>query len=94
MLENALDACKEEKEDGRKIIVRAGMTGGSFCATVDNTFTGSLRYTGDGDLISTKHKGHGLGTQSVKIIAEKYHGICRLESRDGMFFASVMCQRE
>ena len=94
LLENALDACKEEKEDGRKIIVRAGMTGGSFCATVDNTFTGSLRYTGDGDLISTKHKGHGLGTQSVKIIAEKYHGICRLESRDGMFFASVMCQRE
>ncbi|MBS1430582.1 MAG: hypothetical protein HP019_08370 [Ruminococcus sp.] len=30
----------------------------------------------------------------MKIIAEKYHGICRLESRDGMFFASVMCQRE
>ncbi|MBS6791810.1 GHKL domain-containing protein [[Ruminococcus] lactaris] len=61
---------------------------------VDNTFTGSLRYTGDSDFISTKHKGHGLGTQSVKIITEKYHGVCRLESRDGMFFASVMCQRE
>lgn len=56
LLENALDACKEEKEDGRKIIVRAGMTGGSFCATVDNTFTGSLRYTGDGDLVQPNIK--------------------------------------
>ena len=90
LLENALDACKTELSDSKKIIVRAELSGNSLCVAVDNTYTGTLKYTGSGDLISTKHRGVGLGTQSVKSIAEKYGGICRFETGDGMFKASVL----
>ena len=91
LLENALDACWKEKDDDRRIVVRAGLTGSSLCVTVDNTFTGTLKHTGSGELISTKHKGRGLGTQSVRSIAAHYGGVCRFEVKDDMFCASVMC---
>ena len=91
LLENALDACKKEKDGNRKIIVRAMLTGASLCVTVDNTFTGTLRHAKDDKLVSTKHKGLGLGTQSVKSIADHYGGVCKFEAKDGMFYASVYC---
>lgn len=91
LLENALEACRAESADGRKIIVHASVDGGALCLTVDNTYTGNLRRLPDGALISTKHHGLGLGTKSVRSIAEKCGGICRFETKDGMFYASVMC---
>ena len=74
----------------RKIIVRANADGGSLCLTVDNTYTGELKRAG-GRLVSTKHRGLGLGTQSVRSIAAQYGGTCRFEARNGMFYASVLC---
>ncbi len=93
LLENALDACKSEKPPtDRKIVVRADADINSLCITVDNTYKGNLRQTDDGYLISTKHKGMGLGTQSVRSIAEQYNGVCKFETDNGMFCASVLCQ--
>lgn len=92
LLENALDACKPELSDNKKIIVKANMEGGALCITVDNTFTGNLKKTNDGRLVSTKHKGMGLGTQSIAGITGQYGGICRFEAKDGMFYASVFCR--
>ena len=91
LLENALDACRGETGEDRRIIVRAGTDGGSLCITVDNTYHGTLRHTADGRLTSTKHRGAGLGTQSVRSIAGQYGGLCRFEAKDGMFYASVLC---
>ena len=91
MIENALEACRAEGDSDKKIVVRASSPNNSLCITVDNTFTGSLKYSSDGKLISTKHKGAGLGTQSIKSIAEAYGGICRFEVKNGMFYASVFC---
>lgn len=79
LIENAIDACKEESGDDRKIDIRAMLKGSTLCVTVDNTFTGTLRRTTDNEFLSTKHKGRGLGTQSVKSIAEQYGGVCRFE---------------
>ena len=93
LIENAIDACKEEHGDDRKIDIRARLKGITLCVTVDNTFTGTLRRTTDNEFLSTKHKGPGLGTQSVKSIAEHYGGICRFEVKDDMFCASVMCNK-
>ena len=93
LIENALDACREEHGDDRKIVIRAGLKGNTLCITVDNTFTGTLRHANSGELISTKHKGRGLGTQSVRSIAAHYGGVCRFEVKDGMFCASVMCNK-
>lgn len=91
LLENALDACKKENSDNKKIAVNASFENGMLCITVDNTYTGTLKYTSDGNIISTKHSGSGLGTQSVKNIAARYCGICSLEAKNGMFYASVLC---
>ena len=91
LFENALEACRKESGNDRKVLICASLTGSSFCVTVDNTFSGTLRYTNDDKLLSTKHKGTGLGTQSIKCIAAHYNGVCRFEAKDGMFCASVMC---
>lgn len=91
MIENALDACKAESGTDKKIVIHADSSNDAFCITVDNTFTGKLKYNSDGMLVSTKHSGIGLGTGSVKSIAETYGGICRFEAKDGMFHASVFC---
>ncbi len=33
------DACREEMAEDRKIVIRTGTEGGSFCITVDNTYS-------------------------------------------------------
>ena len=89
LLENALTACMQEASP--RIVVRITADAHTLCAAVDNTFTGAVRRT-TGGFLSTKHAGLGLGTASVRSIAEKYHGVCRLEPRDGMFCASVLLE--
>lgn len=91
LLENALEACKAEQAPNKKIMVRASLTGSTLCITVDNTFFGKLQLAPNGDLISTKHKGMGLGTKSVQSIAEQYGGVCRFEVKNNLFCASVLC---
>ena len=91
MIENALDACKSENSPFKKIVVRANASSDSLCITVDNTFTGTLKYDSKGMLISTKHNVSGLGTRSIKSIAEAYGGIFLFEAKNGMFYASVFC---
>lgn len=91
LVENAVDACRMEKVNDRKIIIRAKADENSLCVTVDNTFSGTLQKTADGMLISTKHSGMGLGTESVKSIVKKHSGICKFEAKNGIFYASVIC---
>lgn len=88
------DACREETAEDRKIVIRAGTEGGSFCITVDNTYSGTLRYTRGDEPASTKHKGAGLGIRSIRSIAECCGGVCSLEAKDGMFYASVYCRTD
>ena len=79
-----------EKSNVGKVIINASQKGQALCVTVDNTFSGKLRQDREGRLLSTKHRGSGMGTESVKMIAEKYHGVCRFEVADGMFCASFI----
>ncbi len=79
-----------KKSNVGKVIINASQKGQALCVTVDNTFSGKLRRDREGRLLSTKHRGSGMGTESVKMIAEKYHGVCRFEVSDGMFCASFM----
>ena len=91
LLENALEACKTEAGGDKKIVTRATADRGSLCVTIDNTFHGTLKHQRDEKLVFTKHRGLGLGTESVRCIAEKYKGTCRFKAKDGMFYASVIC---
>ena len=91
LLENAVDACVASKTTARSIVVRAVYKKGSLCIAIDNTFDGKIMQDPDGTFSSTKHAGKGLGTVSVRTIASKYHGTCRFDWKDQMFYASVIC---
>ena len=90
LLENAVDACVASKTTARSIFVRAVYEKGSLCIAIDNTFDGKIMQDPDGTFLSSKHAGKGLGTVSVRTIASKYHGPCRFDWKDQMFFASVI----
>lgn len=88
LLENALDACIACRNP-RFIHIRAKQTGEStLILTVDNT---GPKPEKEGDAFySSKRPGFGLGTDSVRMIAQQYHGDVRYEWKEGVFYASVM----
>ena len=94
LLENALDACqtgRSESETAQPFIrVCAVQTGTSTLSiTVDNTSVFKPTWIHE-KLVSTKTAGSGIGTESIRMIAEQYRGDARFEWRDGVFYASVM----
>ena len=79
------------REAAQSIRYRSGPPAALFI-TVDNTYgeaDTSIEQI-DGDLVSTKHGGTGLGTDTVRETAERHHGTASFEHSDGMFRASVM----
>ncbi len=94
LLENALDACQigrpESKTSQPFIRVCAIQTGTSTLSiTVDNTSIFKPTWINE-KLVSTKAAGSGIGTESIRMIAEQYRGDARFEWKDGVFYASVM----
>ena len=84
LLENALEACMKVKEP-RFIRVNAlQATDNVLSLTVDNTCPTPPR-TDQKRLLSSKHHGFGVGTDSVRTIARPYHGEARFEWKDGVF---------
>lgn len=90
LIENAIDACKAESSDNKKIVIRAMTDEYTLCLGIENTFTGTIKKDLSGVLFSSKHIGYGIGVESVKSIAEKYGGAYRSEVKDGMFISSVL----
>lgn len=90
LIENATDACREESGDNRRIVIRAMTDEYTLCLGIDNTFTGTLKKDLSGVLFSSKHKGFGVGVESVKSIVEKYGGTYCAEVKDEMFMSSVL----
>ena len=94
LLENALDACQTGRSESKTsqpfIRVCAIQTGTSTLSiTVDNTSVFKPTWINE-KLVSTKAAGSGIGTESIRMIAEQYRGDARFEWRDGVFYASVM----
>lgn len=94
LLENALDACqtgRPESETSQPFIrVCAIQTGTSTLSiTVDNTSVFKPTWINE-KLVSTKAADSGIGTESIRMIAEQYRGDARFEWKDGVFYASVM----
>ena len=81
----AADICSDQ---AIRVIVKQN---GDACLSivVDNTCSRKPIWD-EGELVSTKHEGHGVGTVSIRYIAQRYDGDARFEWRDGIFYASVM----
>lgn len=90
LLENSIEACKNTKIKKPFIKVHSIIIGdNALSLTIDNTCENAPLYK-DGALMSTKHKGKGCGTYSVREIAARYNGIADFSFKDNVFFASVI----
>lgn len=89
LLENAVDSCCIDEEKERFIRVHARIAGESAISiTVDNSC--SHRFIEkNNQILSSKHSGSGIGTLSIRNIAEQYKGIADFKYEDGVFYASV-----
>lgn len=94
LFENALEASLKTAPEKRNVHVQAYLHSGNvILLTVENTFEGDIKEK-NGVLQSSKRRGAGLGTQSVRHIAERNGGYCRFLYEDGRFVANVMLRAE
>ena len=84
---NALEACAASKTP--RFIRLHIRQRGTLYLTMDNT-SDQPPLSDEKRLISSKHDGFGIGTESVRMTAERYNGDARFEWREGVFYASVM----
>ncbi len=92
LLENALDANKQGIASGNftpGITVRGSYADNLFVLVVENPTNHSMVYDDKHRLVSTKHEGLGIGTESVKLMVDKYNGVYTSELVDNKFIAKV-----
>ena len=87
-IENAIEACRKLSGE-RYIRIYSKLTGKLLTITIDNSFNGEVKKD-DEKFISTKHEGHGIGTISMKAVAQKYDGAVEFSTRDDEFQVSIM----
>lgn len=89
LLENALESCKRQTEGPRRIIISLSSIGSSMLAlSVKNTYSHEIRIE-NGQFISSKRDTPGIGTASVRHLAERHNGILKFDCKDGMFETSL-----
>ncbi|MEA5083225.1 MAG: GHKL domain-containing protein [Lachnospiraceae bacterium] len=89
LLENALEACKRQRESNSFITVSALLQGDYVVIAVDNSFEGEIKKEKE-VFLSSKRDGKGIGITSVEAVAEKYKGQAVFDFSNGVFMASVM----
>lgn len=90
LLENALEASLRTVPDRRQISVVSYLHAGNvLLLQIENTFDGEIREK-NGEFLSSKRRGKGIGLQSVRHIAEKTGGACTFSCQDGVFCAKIM----
>ena len=90
LLENALEACIEQKEHNRRIIIKGKGDAHSLLFTIDNTCENEIKRNKKGELLTTKPAGNGIGVNSVKKIVERYNGFFSADKKGEMFCVSFM----
>lgn len=89
LLENACDACLQQKTGARQVSVY-GKKGNAYIFTIDNTFSNELIKDSQNRFMSTKHSGYGLGTASAYNIVTEHQGNIRFETQQEKFCVSIM----
>lgn len=87
-LENAIHAVSDLERERRSISLDLRLNDGKLLLSIKNPYTHRVELL-DG-IPQAKGAGHGLGTQSIKYIAEKLNGNCQFIARDGQFALRVV----
>lgn len=90
LLENALEACMEQEQSNRRIIVKGKGDAHSLLFTIDNTCENEIKRNKKGELLTTKPTGTGIGVNSAQKITERYNGFFSADKKGDMFCVSFM----
>ncbi|HHT23904.1 MAG TPA: GHKL domain-containing protein [Clostridiaceae bacterium] len=93
LMENAAEACARMTGNERFVHVKSLLQYGILTIAVDNSFEGDLHQE-DGDFLSSKREGKGIGLASVSAVARKYNGDTEFREGNGIFQASVYVKLE
>ena len=89
IMENAITGCKTVHSDSRYFYLTTEICNGNRLYVVStNNFNGIVKMK-DGQYFSTKRNGSGIGMDSMKIIAEKYHGIAKFSHSANEFYSDI-----
>lgn len=94
-LDNAMEACRRQKEGKRFIELTAYRRENMFFIMIKNSFDGTLKKNEpDGRLLTSKNDSinHGLGLRNIEVCAEKYFGKAETAVKDQEFELAVMLQ--
>ena len=94
LLENAVDACKEITDGEKKITVRGKVSDGFVYFEISNNYTGALSKAKNGNYLTTKKHGKGLGLQSVSHLVKLHNGVFEVDAKDNVFRVSVMLREQ
>ena len=89
LLENALEACVRESAPDPFIFLRIKCMHNMIVAAVDNTCITPIPGC-EKEFPSSKAARMGIGTTSIRKIAEKYHGTVQFKQDSGIFYSSVL----
>ena len=90
LLENALEASRKTTAAQQQISLEIYQHSASILLIrVENNFDGTIKEKNH-LFHSTKRKGLGIGTQSVRRMAEKNDGSCNFTYENGVFIAKIM----
>lgn len=90
LLENALEAVlRQRTNDKRFIKVYGNAEKSQLILTIENSFDGSIRKSGD-RFYSSKRDDFGIGIDSVKAAVKKYNGIINISHTDTVFTVSLI----
>lgn len=90
LIENAMDACMEQQNSKRRIIMKGKGNAHSLIFTIDNTCENEIKKNKNGEFLTTKPTGNGIGVNSAKKIVERYNGFFSADKRGTMFCVSFM----
>ncbi len=95
-LENAINACKEISEEGKRYIHISAeiIDHKKLILSIKNPFDSVINFDDDGIPISSKGEGHGIGFKSIRAITDKYHGFfhCKCENNEFCFQAVLFTE--
>ena len=87
-MENAVHAVKQLPPERRMIDLDLRMKENKLLISLKNTYAEAPELR-DGMPVS-KEEGHGIGSQSIRYVAEKLHGNCQFSLTDDRFVLRVV----
>lgn len=95
LIDNAMEANEKCPKEERYIRLRAVEMPGILMIAVENPMAGQLHWEGERLLSSkTDNRSHGIGTQNIRRIIEKYHGEYQVQVKQNQFTMQMILPRE